>query len=316
MKRCPACNRTYADESLTFCLIDGSVLSAPYDPHETQRVPDPRDTDPAPTEVLYPTPSDPTPSLPKTILSPQPPPLVAEKPQHQSQEGRSSKTWLSIGAVVFFMVMSAAVATAGFIWLYRDKTTDEQADPKVSNNTAIPAGTPGSAPSVTGRWSGSWENTKGEKGTSTINIVEETSGLIKGDEDGWAIVNGRRSGNTLSWEYRGQNSGCRDYQVRLEIDADGRRADGTYEVSDRCKNATYRGRYNSYKKQSGASGTSAARGYNLNPIEKCWPKVKTALRRAKARTREALEAASKEALLTITKADAPAWFVHCGYPAH
>lgn len=55
---------------------------------------------------------------------------------------------------------------------------------------------------------------------------------------------------------------------------------------------------------------------DLNPIEKCWSKVKTFLRKAKARTREALEAALKQALLTITEADARAWFTHCGYPVH
>ncbi len=55
---------------------------------------------------------------------------------------------------------------------------------------------------------------------------------------------------------------------------------------------------------------------DLNPIEKCWSKVKTYLRKAKARTREALEAALREALLTITQADARAWFAHCGYPVH
>ncbi len=55
---------------------------------------------------------------------------------------------------------------------------------------------------------------------------------------------------------------------------------------------------------------------DLNPIEKCWSKVKTALRKAKARTREALEAALKAALLTITEADARSWFTHCGYPVN
>jgi transposase len=55
---------------------------------------------------------------------------------------------------------------------------------------------------------------------------------------------------------------------------------------------------------------------DYNPIEKCWSKVKTYLRKAKARTREALEAALKEALLQITAADARAWFTHCGYPVH
>ena len=55
---------------------------------------------------------------------------------------------------------------------------------------------------------------------------------------------------------------------------------------------------------------------DYNPIEKCWSKLKTFLRRVKARTREALEAALKEALLTITEVDARAWFTHCGYPVH
>jgi hypothetical protein len=51
MKRCPACDRTYADDTTTFCLADGSLLSAPYDPEATQRIPA-RLTSPPPTEVL------------------------------------------------------------------------------------------------------------------------------------------------------------------------------------------------------------------------------------------------------------------------
>lgn len=51
MKSCPTCNRTYADETLTYCLADGSLLSAPYDPEATQRIPPSRVTN-APTEVL------------------------------------------------------------------------------------------------------------------------------------------------------------------------------------------------------------------------------------------------------------------------
>jgi len=55
---------------------------------------------------------------------------------------------------------------------------------------------------------------------------------------------------------------------------------------------------------------------DFNPIEKCWSKIKTFLRTAKARTRADLEAALKEALLQITQADVRAWFAHCGYPVH
>lgn len=52
---------------------------------------------------------------------------------------------------------------------------------------------------------------------------------------------------------------------------------------------------------------------DMNPIEKCWSKIKTFLRAAKARTRESLEAAIKQALTTVTESDARAWFAHCGY---
>ncbi len=55
---------------------------------------------------------------------------------------------------------------------------------------------------------------------------------------------------------------------------------------------------------------------DLNPIEKCWAKIKTYLRKAKARTYETLTAALKEALLTITTADIRGWFASCGYSLH
>jgi transposase len=55
---------------------------------------------------------------------------------------------------------------------------------------------------------------------------------------------------------------------------------------------------------------------DLNPIEKCWSKIKTHLRKAKARTREELEKALREALLSITEEDAQGWFRNCGYAIH
>jgi len=52
---------------------------------------------------------------------------------------------------------------------------------------------------------------------------------------------------------------------------------------------------------------------DLAPIEQCWSKLKTSLRKAQARSREALEMAVTQALATITAADAQGWFRHCGY---
>lgn len=52
---------------------------------------------------------------------------------------------------------------------------------------------------------------------------------------------------------------------------------------------------------------------DFNPIELAWSKVKTILRRLKARTFPALIAALKQALLAITLQDVQGWFAHCGY---
>ena len=55
---------------------------------------------------------------------------------------------------------------------------------------------------------------------------------------------------------------------------------------------------------------------DYNPIERCWSKIKTYLRKAKARSYRALQRAIKEALKTITEADIRAWFEFCGYAVH
>lgn len=98
MKSCPTCNRTYPDDTLAFCLMDGSVLSAPYDPEEMPvrrkaRVSAPR------TEVLnqpgFPVDTDPTrrapdtnSPLPSTVRDAIPPsrPLPANESQTHTNE--------------------------------------------------------------------------------------------------------------------------------------------------------------------------------------------------------------------------------------
>ncbi len=52
---------------------------------------------------------------------------------------------------------------------------------------------------------------------------------------------------------------------------------------------------------------------DLNPIELAWSKIKTMLRRLKARTFSDLIEALKQALLAITSQDIQGWFAHCGY---
>lgn len=55
---------------------------------------------------------------------------------------------------------------------------------------------------------------------------------------------------------------------------------------------------------------------DFSPIEQCWSKVKTWLKKAKAPDREALDRAVVDALGEVTKSDAIAWFQHCGYAVH
>jgi len=52
---------------------------------------------------------------------------------------------------------------------------------------------------------------------------------------------------------------------------------------------------------------------DFSPIEEAFSKLKTMLRRAGARTREALEEAIGQGLLTITSQDAHGWLQHWRY---
>lgn len=52
---------------------------------------------------------------------------------------------------------------------------------------------------------------------------------------------------------------------------------------------------------------------DLNPIELCWSKLKTLLKMFGARTESALRQAIEVAADFITRADAKAWLLHCGY---
>ena len=52
---------------------------------------------------------------------------------------------------------------------------------------------------------------------------------------------------------------------------------------------------------------------DLNPIEEAFSKIKGLLRKAEARTREALVEAMEAAISTVTADDARGFLRHCGY---
>src|SRR4051812_27403013 len=108
MKSCPTCQRTYPDDTLAFCLNDGAVLSAPFDPDQTHRIPPPRDTVPAATELLRDKPRAPQQS---TIHAPAPEVL----PDYRRNSGlevadarrRNLAPWLLISAAILIVGMFA-----------------------------------------------------------------------------------------------------------------------------------------------------------------------------------------------------------------
>ena len=55
---------------------------------------------------------------------------------------------------------------------------------------------------------------------------------------------------------------------------------------------------------------------DYNPIELCWSTVKADLRKAKARTFDALLDVLAASLRSVTAHNAQGWFTHCGYAVH
>jgi predicted lipid-binding transport protein (Tim44 family) len=105
MKSCPTCNRTFED-SFTFCLIDGAVLSAPFDPAATKRIPEARITKAPPTAVL---PAhrevkreDLPPTVPSPLLVPTMPrvPLEYSPPKNQHAVDKVTKKQESLGWIL------------------------------------------------------------------------------------------------------------------------------------------------------------------------------------------------------------------------
>ncbi len=114
MKSCPSCNRTYPDDTLAFCLVDGSVLSAPYDSEQTQRIPAPRQTSPAPTELFNAKPAGRArPPLQSTIHAPAPA-VPSSRAQLEAianeRRHRSLLPWLLVsGAIVIVGVFAILI---------------------------------------------------------------------------------------------------------------------------------------------------------------------------------------------------------------
>jgi|SRR5687768_3950560 len=117
MKRCPTCNRTYADLSLNFCLDDGTPLTSDAAPttdlNATVRYPPPRDTsEPPPTEIYRPAPtaaSPPRPTSPPPPPSSPPPPPQQWTPTPAQPAKKSNAVWWVLGGLAAVLVIGAGL---------------------------------------------------------------------------------------------------------------------------------------------------------------------------------------------------------------
>lgn len=109
MKRCPKCNRQYPDDSLRFCLEDGTPLVSPA-----------RDAGPPPTEVLPPPretylPSEPTiPSYSHPDEARLPPPV----------EVRPTHPIVIAGVIAIVLLLTVLVAIAGLYLVQHSGNTN------------------------------------------------------------------------------------------------------------------------------------------------------------------------------------------------
>src|SRR5260221_3930573 len=130
MKRCPQCNRSYADDALSFCLDDGSPLlttsaPTPSDPSASIQYPQPRDTSPPQATIAF-NPGQAAPPPP-----PAPPPVWNPMPPAVPQK-RSVWPWvIGIGAVLVFMGIGVVI----LIFAVASITNDNNSNKGNSNNS-------------------------------------------------------------------------------------------------------------------------------------------------------------------------------------
>jgi hypothetical protein len=180
MKKCPQCNRTYADESITFCLADGALLSAPYDSEVTKQIPAPRLTNPPATEILYPSKSQPIEpkGAPKFIYA-----LAAVM-------GVLVIVLASIIIVPWMSQQQTENSNLNQRTVANDKSIKETPNEKpeqtvnaspeksppsaLTTNAAISSSPPSVPAELTGRWQGQWSSPFGT--IFAANVYLETSG--------------------------------------------------------------------------------------------------------------------------------------------
>jgi hypothetical protein len=186
MKSCPTCNRTYPDDTLAFCLVDGSVLSAPYESEPDKSRPSSRSTT---TEILSPsTSSGGVGSPPSTIVArpPKVPSLHAQPAALQPEEKRSKLPWFLFGGAILLVGILALIVLA-LMWPSQRSAT-------LNNNNSRATSTPMPTPSTSAcghsvdpKIYDKWTELGGEAGRFGCPVADETQAPVspKGATGRW-----------------------------------------------------------------------------------------------------------------------------------
>jgi len=133
MKICPTCRKTYTDETLNFCLEDGSVLTiAPTEAPPTVMMQQPAPTNPSPGIIPPPQTS------PSGFGQPQIQTSWNPQSQYTVQPKKSSKTWLWVVGIIGLVVLLCGGGFAGLVGLaiYNAEPTNQA---KTNNPTFPPS---------------------------------------------------------------------------------------------------------------------------------------------------------------------------------
>jgi hypothetical protein len=142
MKRCPSCNRSYTDQSLNFCLEDGTPLvpdaptPPPSDPNATMTYPPARDTaEPPATEIYRPD----SPLISQPPRSTQPPPVHQQQPQQWSPtpvvtpKKKSNAIWWVLGGLAAFGVIGVGIVVVLIAWASINASNTNNSNVNIGN---------------------------------------------------------------------------------------------------------------------------------------------------------------------------------------
>lgn len=162
MKRCPECNRKYEDDTLRFCLEDGTTLSAVT-----------RDAEPPPTEILpsrvQPTLKSSGPTIPSYLSSEEVPARVV--PQ--------SNPILTVGVIAIAVLLLALAGIAAFFVLRQSGGTESAQTNNPSPGPTVKQGavSPGTSPGKNGGDPSNQSSPDASELTTPLKITASASSI-------------------------------------------------------------------------------------------------------------------------------------------